>query len=269
MEDLEELLEEDLDDSPAEPTLLPRSQSFSDYHGILRPELVDSRLKRHKPTKSRKNKNWEALALDGGEKVVLDEDATLFDTFSGELLDAGQEQYTLYGEQLAMTERHLDALIQDTNSALKLLASLSESFRGVEEQTTTFQAQCEDLLSEQRRLEKLADEVGTDLHYYAYLENVTRRLNAPGAGRLVEDESFGEILQNLDSCIAFMENNVSTCERRTSRLRATANRNSPTTVIRNPTLPAISHCSQRPSIYWKSGCRTVWTKYLVISQGRL
>lgn len=113
-----------------------------------------------------------------------------------------------------MTERHLETLIDDTNSALKLLASLSESFRGVEEQTTTFQSQCEDLLSEQRRLEKLADEVGTDLHYYAYIDNVTRRLNAPGAGRQVEDESFGETMQNLDACIAFMEKNVSAPQER-------------------------------------------------------
>ena len=108
-----------------------------------------------------------------------------------------------------MTERHLDTLIQDTNGALELLASLSGSFRAVEEQTTSFQAQCEGLLAEQRRLEKLGEEVGTDLHYYAYLDNVTRRVNAPGASRLVDDDAFGEILENLDSCIEFMEKNVS------------------------------------------------------------
>lgn len=107
-----------------------------------------------------------------------------------------------------MTERHLDALIEDTNAALELLASLSESFRAVEDQTSSFKSQCEDLLSEQTRLEKLADEVGTDLHYYAYLDTVNRRLNAPGASRLVEDEGFGTILNNLDACIAFMAKNV-------------------------------------------------------------
>lgn len=153
-------------------------------------------------------RNWDALALSGGDYISKN-DYTLFETFEDELLDAGQQEYTVYGEQLAMTERHLETLIEDTNSALQLLASLSESFRGVEEQTTTFQSQCEDLLSEQRRLEKLADDVGTDLHYYAYIDQVTRRLNAPGAGRLVEDESFGEIMVNLDACIAFMEKNVS------------------------------------------------------------
>lgn len=107
-----------------------------------------------------------------------------------------------------MTERHLDTLLEDTDSALKLLASLSESFDAVEEQTTSFKSQCDDLITEQTRLERLADEVGTDLHYYAYLDNVTRRLNAPGAGRLVDDDAFGEVLENLDSCIAFMMKNV-------------------------------------------------------------
>lgn len=71
-----------------------------------------------------------------------------------------------------------------------------------------FQAQCEELLTEQKRLEKLADEVGTDYYYYAYLDTATRRLNAPNAGRLVDDESFGEMVENIDACIAFMEDHV-------------------------------------------------------------
>ena len=108
-----------------------------------------------------------------------------------------------------MTERHLESLIEDTNAALDLLASLAESFRVVEDQTTSFQAQCDDLLSEQKRLQTLADEVGTDLRYYEYLDNVTRQLNAPGASRLVDDDAFPEILSNLDSCIAFMAKHVS------------------------------------------------------------
>jgi hypothetical protein len=102
----------------------------------------------------------------------------------------------------------LDGLIEDANATLKLLTSLSNSFGSVEAQTSTFQSQCEELLQEQRRLEALADEVGTDLHYYAYLDNATRRLNAPGASRLVDDASFGEMVENIDACIVFMENHV-------------------------------------------------------------
>lgn len=108
-----------------------------------------------------------------------------------------------------MTERHLEALIGDTNGALDLLSSLADAFRTVEDQTTSFQSQCDSLRSEHKRLQSLADQVGTDLHYYAYLDNVTRRLNAPGASRLVDDEAFSEILTNLDSCIAFMIRYVS------------------------------------------------------------
>lgn len=114
----------------------------------------------------------------------------------------------IYRDQLTLTERHLDGLIDDANATLKLLTTLSDSFQSVEAQTSTFQAQCEDLLTEQRRLEKLADEVGTDLHYYAYLDTATRRLNAPGASRLVDDESLGEMIENIEACVVFMNEHV-------------------------------------------------------------
>lgn len=114
----------------------------------------------------------------------------------------------LYRDQLALTERHLDGLIDDANSTLKLLTSLADSFKAVEAQTSSFQSQCENLLDEQRRLEKLAHDVGTDLHYYEYLDNATRRLNAPGASKMVDDESFGDMIDNIDACIVFMNSHV-------------------------------------------------------------
>jgi len=115
----------------------------------------------------------------------------------------------LYRDQLELSERHLDSLLHDTTAALDLLATLSESFKIVESQTTAFQAQCEDLLAEQKRLRNLADEVGTNLQYYAYLEPLTRRLNAPGAGRLVRNDDFLDMLINLNTCISFMDQHVS------------------------------------------------------------
>jgi hypothetical protein len=114
----------------------------------------------------------------------------------------------LYRDQLALSERHLDTLLEDTTGALDLLATLSESFKTVESQTTAFQAQCEDLLAEQKRLRNLADEVGMDLQYYAYLEPLTRRLNAPGASRLVRSDDFLDMLMNLNTCIDFMDQHV-------------------------------------------------------------
>jgi hypothetical protein len=102
----------------------------------------------------------------------------------------------------------LDDLLEDTTLALNTLAGLSESFKSVETQTTAFQGQCEDLLEEQRHLKSLADEIGTYLQYYSYLEPITRRLNAPGASSMIGDDGFVEMLTTLDSCIKFMIEHV-------------------------------------------------------------
>jgi hypothetical protein len=127
----------------------------------------------------------------------------------GLITNTSLTNYRLYRDQLALSERHLNTLLEDTTSALDLLATLSESFKAVELETTAFQSQCEDLLGEQKRLRDLADEIGTELQYYAYLEPLTRRLNNPGATRLIRGDDFLDMLVNLNTCIDFMDRHVS------------------------------------------------------------
>lgn len=55
----------------------------------------------------------------------------------------------------------------------------------------------------------MADDMKENLQYYAYLEPMTRRLNAPGAGNLVRSHDFPEMLSNLDSCLDYMDGHVS------------------------------------------------------------
>jgi len=95
--------------------------------------------------------------------------------------------------------------LESTNSSLTLLSSLAESFKAVEAQTSAFQEQCQDLLSEQKRLTKLSDGIQESRQYYEYLEPITRRLNAPGAGNLVRAKEFPEMLKNLDACLDYMQ----------------------------------------------------------------
>ena len=114
----------------------------------------------------------------------------------------------LYHDQLHLAERHLDSLLSGAHSALALLSSLSSTFKAVEAQTTAFQAQCEDLLNDQKRTMRLADDISENLQYYTYLEPMTRRLNAPGAGRLVGGKEFSEMLSNLDACLEYMQAHV-------------------------------------------------------------
>lgn len=193
--------------TPPEAAVIRRASSYSDFYRVVQEQLSkDGRPQRKKSDKW--NRGWEALDLpDSGAEAESPQSAESknLQSYDEQLLDASQQEYLLYRDQLTLTERHLDGLIDDANATLKLLTSLSHSFQSVEAQTSTFQSQCEDLLKEQRRLEDLADDVGTDLHYYAYLDNATRRLNAPGASRLVDDDSFGEMIENIDACIVFME----------------------------------------------------------------
>ncbi|KAK3385017.1 Sec34-like family-domain-containing protein [Podospora didyma] len=209
---------EDAEDvnSPPQATLTRRANSYSDFYDIVTAQFPGNGPRRKRERRRANNQTWEALALpepqatllEGGE-VDEEVDTVGNDALGKQLLHASQQKYFLYHDQLSMTERHLSSLVDDADSALKTLEGLCQAFRSVEDQTSSFQAQCDDLLSEQKRLQTLADDLGTDLHYYEYLDTVTRRLNAPGAGRFVDDAEFLKVLANLDSCIAFMAKNPS------------------------------------------------------------
>ena len=125
--------------------------------------------------------------------------------FLGSLRDeCAEDIYRNYQRQLEISQSHLDTLLLDTSSTLDLLASLTSSFKDVESQTTIFQRQCAGLLDEQRRITRLADDLDSNLKYYSYLEPVTRRLNAPGAGNFVRSKEFSGMLARLDECLEYM-----------------------------------------------------------------
>ena len=124
-----------------------------------------------------------------------------------------------YLEDLKNTESYLETISADASASLDLLSSLSKSFKAVETQTTAFQNQCHNLMSEQKRLESLADDVGENLQYYSYLEPITRKLNAPGAGNFVRGNAFSDMLARLDECLDYMNNHQSQREAPTYRSR--------------------------------------------------
>jgi hypothetical protein len=212
--------------SPPEASVGRRARSFADFGSASQDQkafLTKTRPKSRRP--------WDALALANDEGIkdgkelpgTLDNGDHLLDESRREyryrlplvyaILDMYfNAVYSLYADQLHLTENHLDSLIRDADDVLALLSSLSTCFKAVEAQTSSFMDQCDGLLNDQTRLEGLANEVGTNLHYYAYLDNVSRRLNAPGAGRLVDYDEFGDVLDNLESCIAFMSKHVSAPE---------------------------------------------------------
>lgn len=59
----------------------------------------------------------------------------------------------------------------------------------------------------------LADDLRDNLKFYDYLEPITRRLNAPGAGNFVRSKEFSDMLSHLDVCLNYMAAHVSDCTR--------------------------------------------------------
>jgi hypothetical protein len=118
-----------------------------------------------------------------------------------------------------MTRSHLNNIVADATSTLDILSSLSGSFKAVEAQTDAFRTQCEGLINDQTRITKLAEDMQKNLRYYLYLEPTTKRLNAPGAGKIVRGKEFVEMMANLDSCLEYMQAHSKHREAETYRSR--------------------------------------------------
>ncbi|EGD98339.1 hypothetical protein TESG_05718 [Trichophyton tonsurans CBS 112818] len=121
-----------------------------------------------------------------------------------ELLEASYEKYQSCLDDLELTTCHLDSLLQDTSHTLDILSTLSHSFEAVEDRTSAFRKQCEGLLSARNKSAKLADEIQENLTPYDYLDPISRRLNAPGAGNSVRSKDFSDMLRRLDECLDYM-----------------------------------------------------------------
>lgn len=179
--------------------------------------MVTSYAKRGR--KIERKRSWDSQEHDKiGQHAELEFDDE-FASLEDRLLEESHAGYQTYLEQLQMSTSHLDNLLSSTQNTLSLLSTLSDSFKSVEAQTDAFRQQCESLITEQRRLETLADAIEENARYYTYLEPMTRRLNAPGAANLVKGKDFPEMLSNLDNCLAYMESHPNHKDSATYRSR--------------------------------------------------
>ncbi|KAL6709424.1 Golgi transport complex subunit 3 [Coniothyrium glycines] len=191
--------------APPPATLARRAKSYSDFYAVAR-----AHLKKERALERRRSRGDIATELELAE---------WYGALGEELLDASHDEYRLYHTQLHATRNHLDNIISDTTSTLSILSSLSDSFKVVEAQTNAFRTQCEGLIDDQKRITKLADDMEQNLRYYLYLEPTTKRLNAPGAGKIVRGKEFTEMLANLDSCLDYMQAHSKHREAETYRAR--------------------------------------------------
>ncbi|KAJ4324933.1 Golgi transport complex subunit 3 [Neodidymelliopsis sp. IMI 364377] len=190
---------------PPPATVARRAKSYSDFYSVVR-----AHIKKEKALQRKKSQENISSELDFAE---------WYGRANDELLEASHDDYKAYQTQLHLTRSHLGNIIADTNATLDTLSTLSDSFKVVEAQTTAFREQCEGLISDQKRITKLADDMEQNLRYYIYLEPTTKRLNAPGASKIVRGKEFSDMLANLDSCLEYMQAHTKHREAETYRSR--------------------------------------------------
>ncbi|PPJ57647.1 hypothetical protein CBER1_00263 [Cercospora berteroae] len=197
---------------PPSASVARRAQSYSDFYDAV------TAYSQKEDQARRKNSLDTIHAPVSHHDVELDFEAE-YATIEELLLNESHAEHQAYLEELEVSYAHLDNLLASTTSTLGLLSTLSDSFKAVEAQTEAFRQQCEELVLEQRRLSGLAHAIDENVQYYAYLEPMTRRLNAPGAANLVKASDFLDMLSNLDNCLAYMESHPKHKESATYRSR--------------------------------------------------
>ena len=98
-------------------------------------------------------------------------------------------------------------MLSETKEMVQLLGGLSDGFDAVRDQTSAFQAACEELLTEQKRLESLSEGITSNLEHFNELEGITRRLHAPGSDIVTRDD-FKAMLSKLDTCLEYVNAHV-------------------------------------------------------------
>ncbi|EWC45582.1 hypothetical protein DRE_05440 [Drechslerella stenobrocha 248] len=129
--------------------------------------------------------------------------AVWYQKYEEELEEAADEQLRVFQTRLQSHLYTCDSLLSEARETVVLLDDLAKGFEAVREQTSTFQAACEGLLSEQTRLSQLAEDLATNLEPFSALESITRRLNAPGSN-LVTRPDFKQMLLTLDYCLDYV-----------------------------------------------------------------
>jgi len=88
---LEQLYEEEKDDSPPEAAVARRAKSYSDFYDIVRAHIQkDSGKKRRR---RKKDASLGALDIEGSDAVSEHQHEPILDVFKDELVEASQQNY--------------------------------------------------------------------------------------------------------------------------------------------------------------------------------
>lgn len=115
-------------------------------------------------------------------------------------------EYRIYLKQLEQHREDCNGLLDQVSSTLDKLTKLQDQYGFVSNKTNSLHEACEQMLIDQNKLSKLADDLEMKVSYFLEYEKIQSQLSSPTIS--VHGELFHDILNRLDKCIEFMQAHV-------------------------------------------------------------
>jgi len=112
-------------------------------------------------------------------------------------------KYDIFLETCEARKNNYDTLIKKSTDIIQILSELTLKYDTVTKETYEFQEQSDKLINEYNSYLKLNQELKNYLHYFELLDTFTRKLNNPSPN-IVRKSSFKKMLNQLDECLAFV-----------------------------------------------------------------
>ena len=112
----------------------------------------------------------------------------------------------MYLKQLEQHREDCNSLLNQVTDTLDKLSKLKGQYGFVSNKTNSLHEACEQMLIDQNKLAKLADDLEMVISYFLEYEKIQSQLSSPTIS--VHGELFHDILDRLDKCTDFMISHV-------------------------------------------------------------
>ncbi|XP_036328076.1 conserved oligomeric Golgi complex subunit 3-like [Rhagoletis pomonella] len=128
-----------------------------------------------------------------------------YDRVKEEITRHADAHHYQYLQQLEQRDAECGEISEQINSAMGQLKSLNSEYETVSQKTSALNTASEKLTEEQKRLQKLGDEIQRRLHYFSQVELLHQRLQSPTLS--VASEAFRDCLDRIDECLEYLRAN--------------------------------------------------------------
>lgn len=112
-----------------------------------------------------------------------------------------------YLQQLVAISQESSNILDQLDQAKGGLRTLSEEYAFVADKTKALNTASEQLIEEQSRLQRIADDIQQKLYYFNQFEILSQRLYSPTMS--VSSDAFRDCLTKIDNCLLYLKEHVS------------------------------------------------------------